>query len=123
MIRSQLAEVDRERQAVGIQGDRGVYLEVASDPGFDLALKSLEHRRGKAENHVELVAVREQAERTLATVFVPEGKLRIFEGIRSADPVLHEFVTSVQARANESGDTSRLGGAGRGMAGEREDRS
>lgn len=83
-VRAQLAELDRERQAVGLQGDRGVYLEVASAPGFDLALKSLDRGdRSKLQRHIELVAVREQGNQTLATVFVPEGKLKVFEDLVS----------------------------------------
>jgi hypothetical protein len=79
-VRTQLAELARERTAVGIQGDHGVYLEVASDPGFELALESLDRRdRSNAQRNIELVAVREQAETMFATVFVPEGKLEVLE--------------------------------------------
>lgn len=79
-VRAQITLLDQQRQAVGIQGDRGVYLELASEPGFELALKSLDQReRGKKKRHIELVAVREQGQATLATVFVPEGRLSVFE--------------------------------------------
>jgi len=79
-VRAQLTLLNQQRQAVGIQGDRGVYLELVSEPGFELALKSLDRRdRGQKKRHIELVAVREQGHATLATVFVPEGKLNVFE--------------------------------------------
>lgn len=77
---AQLPALEQQRRAAGIQGDRGLFLEVASEPGFDLALKSLDrHDRTQAQRHIELVAVREQANTTLATVFVPEGRLNEFE--------------------------------------------
>ena len=60
-----------ERQAVANAGRNGVYLEFASEPGFDLVLKSLEARR----SGIRLLNVRtegpEGSENTRATVFVP----------------------------------------------------
>jgi len=48
---------------------------VESEPNFNLALESLDRRR----DNIELLAVRERGQSTLATVMVPEGKLAAFE--------------------------------------------
>lgn len=62
------------RQAVAHADRHGVYLEFASEPGFDLILKSLESRQAG----IRLLNVRtdgpEGEETTRATVFVPQDK-------------------------------------------------
>ena len=67
-------ESAQERQAVAHADRNGVYLEFASEPGFDLVLKSLEaHRSG-----IRLLNVRtegeDETEITRATVFVPHSR-------------------------------------------------
>ena len=67
-------ESAQERQAV-VHADRsGIYLEFISEPGFDLALKSLEARK----SGIRLLNVRTEGEgeteTTRATVFVPRSK-------------------------------------------------
>jgi len=63
-----------DRQAVAHSDRHGVYLEFSSEPGFDLALKSLEYRGA----NIKLLNIKNQGEedekRTLATVFVPHDK-------------------------------------------------
>lgn len=73
--RQSLDELRRRRRAVGITEDRGLHLELESDPGFDLMLKSLDRTR----DGIELVAVRERGDIMFATVFVAEGKLQNLE--------------------------------------------
>jgi hypothetical protein len=83
---------ERQAQAWAVPAKRGVHLELESEPGFELALKSLEDAR----QGIELVSVRESAvakgedkERlTLATVYVPAGKLEILE------KKIHEYATA-----------------------------
>lgn len=75
--RESLDDLRERRRAVGIAENRGVYLEFESDPGFELALGSLD--RENTRPPIELVAVREQGESMLATVFVPDGKLKVIE--------------------------------------------
>jgi hypothetical protein len=71
----------RERQAMRVEGTTpGIYVSFESLPGVELALESLDPRRGKL--HPELVSVREViVDGELveqATVFIPEGKLGYF---------------------------------------------
>src|SRR5512143_3176752 len=80
-LKRQLARVQAEidqRRALGVpQGvdePRGFYLEFQSPPGFLLKLESLEYLRGG----IELVATRQEDDRQLATVFVPQKRLSFF---------------------------------------------
>lgn len=63
--------LDQQRRALGVGTERGMCIEFESEPGFDLALQSLDRDRGK----IELVAVRQTTDRIFATVLVPEGGL------------------------------------------------
>jgi Subtilase family len=70
------------RDALGDASERasGIYLTFESFPGVDLALESMDPRRGDV--HPVLVAVRgddvDGVPRTLATIYVPDGKLGYF---------------------------------------------
>ena len=75
--RESLDDLRERRTAVGIAENLGLYLEFESDPSFELALKSLDRRETKPP--IELVAVRERGQAMVATVFVPEGKLKNLE--------------------------------------------
>jgi hypothetical protein len=70
-VRQSVSGLHRRREVAGIAGDHGLYLELESDPGFELMLKSLDRTR----DGLELVAVRLRSATMLATVFVGEGKL------------------------------------------------
>src|SRR5215470_13329160 len=63
-----------DRQAVAHADRQGVYLEFASEPGFDLYLKSLEARR----SGIRLLNVKTEGtgenEITRATVYIPQSK-------------------------------------------------
>jgi len=63
-----------DRQAVAHSERQGVYLEFNSEPGFDLALKSLESRQAR----IKLLNIKKEGpegeERIRATVFVPHEK-------------------------------------------------
>ena len=67
-----------ERRAVAQSSRNGVYLEFASEPGFDLVLKSLESRQAG----IKLLNVRidenDGVETTRATVFIPADKSAYF---------------------------------------------
>jgi hypothetical protein len=73
--RQDLKARDAHHDAVAVEARRGVYLEFASAPGFELALHSLEDKRAG----VELAATRTRANVTCATVYVPSGQLGYFE--------------------------------------------
>lgn len=72
-IRQQSLAVIEEQKAYGIDAKNGIYLQLESEPDFGLKFESLEAQSSK----IELLAVQELEGRTLATVFVPEGKLDI----------------------------------------------
>jgi hypothetical protein len=57
-----------------VEAPRGFYLEFESPPGFTLRLESLEY----AARGIELVAARRVDQKTLATVYVPQGKIAFF---------------------------------------------
>jgi hypothetical protein len=73
--RRELGSRDAGHDAVAVEARRGIYLEFASAPRFDIALRSLENRKAG----IELVATRSEAEVAYATVYVPNGRLGFFE--------------------------------------------
>ena len=88
-------DLQRARRAEGVR-EGGVYLEVFSDPGFELYLKGLDrHDRGKQQRHIELVSVREVDTAMAATVYVPDGKLGEFEKLIS------EYLTKESSKSGE----------------------
>ena len=78
----------REHATFSVEGaNRGVYLEHAAIPGFDLYLDGLTSRLGKdPRNHIQVAAVKDEnceesaepeqeASQQVATTFLPEGKI------------------------------------------------
>ena len=55
----------------------GIYLQFESEPGFELAAESL----SRENSGIELLSVSRLGNRSIATVFVPEGKLIRFEAL------------------------------------------
>jgi hypothetical protein len=76
-LEQEAQQLGLEQRAFGVDVGNGVFLEFESAPNFELPLQSLENKR----HRIELVAVREEDDKTFATVFVPEGKLSHFEKI------------------------------------------
>jgi len=72
-LRHEADQVIKEQKAYGIDAGNGIYVQFESDPEFELKFESLEVISSK----IELLAVRTVEDKTLATVFVPEGKLNI----------------------------------------------
>jgi hypothetical protein len=70
-----IGAIAADRAAAGVAADQGIVLEFESEPGFELALASLE----RAKHGIELLCVRERDPVMLATVLVPNGKLEVFE--------------------------------------------
>ena len=72
----QHADVARDvQQSAGLDDGLGIQIEFESFPGIELAFESLARDR----SGIELLNVRSTADRTWATVFVPDGKLVHFE--------------------------------------------
>lgn len=88
-------EVQRES---GMEYGLGLQVEFESFPDVQLAFESL------ARDHygIELLNVRHEESRTLATVFVPDGKLDHFEGL------IRDYLEVKRDRAGRLRDNSRL---------------
>jgi hypothetical protein len=65
------------QQEAGLQDGIGLQIEFKSQPRFELAFESL----SRENQGIELLNLRHGAETTFATVFVPDGKLKIFENL------------------------------------------
>jgi hypothetical protein len=72
-LRHESDQLIKEQKAYGIDAGNGIYVQFESDLEFDLKFESLEVIR----SGIELLAVQTVGDKTLATVFVPEGKLDI----------------------------------------------
>ena len=76
-LRPQVTVARDAQEAAGIEEEFGLQVEFESFPDIELAFESLA-REGSG---IELLNVRHEGERTLATVFIPDGKLHIFEDL------------------------------------------
>lgn len=72
-IREQATTAIEEQRAYGIDARNGIYIQFESAPDFDLKTESLEIWN----SDIELLSEHKVGNHTLATVFVPEGKLDI----------------------------------------------
>ena len=79
-LRSEAETAREAQQDAGMVDGLGLRLEFESFPDIQLAFESLARER----SGIELFNVRHEENRTLATVFVPDGKLVIFENLISA---------------------------------------
>ncbi|MCF6262970.1 MAG: S8 family peptidase [Xanthomonadales bacterium] len=73
-IQEKEADLISYQKAIGLDAGWGIYLAFESEPGFDLKFGSLEYQR----SGIELCAIKQIDGKTIATVFVPEGKLSFF---------------------------------------------
>ena len=76
-LRPQVTVARDAQEAAGLEEGFGLQVEFESFPDIELAFESLA-REGSG---VELLNARHEGERTLATVFVPDGKLHILENL------------------------------------------
>lgn len=70
----QETNIVQEQKAFGLDAGNGIYISFENEPGFDLKFESLEFQRGG----IELCSIKQIGEQTVATVFIPEGKLSYF---------------------------------------------
>lgn len=75
-----LAEAVEQQRQAGIDEGIGLQIEFESFPDVELAFESLARER----SGIELRNVRQDDEKTFATVFVPDGKLEVFEKLITA---------------------------------------
>lgn len=73
-IQQQESEIIQEQKAFGLDVSNGIYLAFESEQDFELKFESL----GFQPSGIELCTVKDIDNKTIATVFVPEGKLTHF---------------------------------------------
>jgi hypothetical protein len=73
-VEQALPRVVSEQRAFGLDGVNGIYLAFESQVGYELKFESLDFQ----PSGIELCSVKEEEGQTIATVFVPEGKLGYF---------------------------------------------
>jgi len=74
-VKEDLALAVAAQKAAGLEAGLGFSIEFESFPDIELAFESLARER----SGIELLNVRHAGKKTLATVFVPDGKLELFE--------------------------------------------
>ena len=99
-IRTEAEAARRAQQAVGIQEEGlGLQIEFESFSEVELAFESLARER----SGIELLNVRhEEGNRTLATVFVPDGKLDHFENL------IRDYLAEKRDSAGRARDNRKL---------------
>jgi hypothetical protein len=76
-LEAEAKALGEERDALGLDAQDGICIQFESAPGFELKLDSLE----RMQSGIELLSVQQEGEKTIAVVFVPEGKLKHFENL------------------------------------------
>lgn len=76
-LKAQSSQTVQAQHDAGLVSDFGIQIQFKSQPDIELAFESLSRDRHK----IELLNVRHEVGFTLATVFVPDGKLEVFEGL------------------------------------------
>jgi len=95
-VKADLAAAVEAQEAAGLTEGLGLPIEFESFPDIELAFESL----AREASGIELLNVRHTREKTLATVFIPEGKLDLFE--RMVTKYLEEARDSIgRARDNQ----------------------
>lgn len=74
-VAEEQARLVQDAAARNLESAIGLQVEFESFPGVELAVASL----ANAASHIELLNVRKDQDKVYATVFVPEGKLSVFE--------------------------------------------
>ena len=75
VVKGDLAVAVAAQEAAGLMDGLGLPIEFESFPDIELAFESL----AREASGIELLNVRHTRNKTLATVFVPDGKLELFE--------------------------------------------
>ncbi len=73
-IQKKESDIVSYQKSIGLDAGWGIYLAFESEPDFDLKFGSLEYQ----PSGIELCALKRIEGKTIATVFVPEGKLSFF---------------------------------------------
>lgn len=97
-LRPQMTAARDAQEAAGLEEGFGLQVEFESFPDIELAFESLARER----SGIELLNVRHEGERTLATVFVPDGKLEHFEKL------IGDYLEEKKDRAGRPRDNRKL---------------
>ena len=97
-LRTDAVSAREAQQAAGLEEGLGLQVEFESFPDIELAFESLARER----QGIELLNVRQEKDRTHATVFVPDGKLDHFEGL------IRDYLAERRNRAGHPRDNQRL---------------
>ena len=97
-LRTEAVSAREAQQAAGIEEGLGLQVEFESFPDIELAFESLARER----SGIELLNVRQEKNRTHATVFVPDGKLDHFGGL------IRDYLAEKRDRAGRPRDNQRL---------------
>ena len=92
------AAASEAQRAAGLEDGLGLQVEFASFPDIELAFESLARER----LGIELLNVRQEENRTHATVFVPDGRLDHFERL------IRDYLSGKQDRIGRPRDNRRL---------------
>lgn len=88
----------RAQEDAGLETGFGLQIEFESFPDIELAFESLADHRQK----IELLNFRHHGDTTMATVFIPEGKLAHFERL------ITDYINERRDRSGKPRDNSRL---------------
>ena len=97
-LRDEAATAREVQRAAGFEDGLGLQVEFESFPDIELAFERLARER----QGIELLNVRQEENRTHATVFVPDGKLDHFEGL------IRNYQAERRDRAGRPRDNQRL---------------
>ena len=98
-LKQQIQEINNiVREAPDSKRELGIQVEFRSFPGIELAFESLSRER----SGIELLNVRHQEDMTLATVFVPDGKLQHFE------KAIEDYLAEKRDKIGRARDNRRL---------------
>ena len=97
-LRTEAESAREAQQDAGLEDGLGLQVEFESFPDIELAFESL----ARENQGIELLNVRQEENRTHATVFVPDGKLDHFEGL------IRDYLAEKRDRAGRARDNQRL---------------
>lgn len=97
-LKSEMTTAREAQEHAGLDGGFGLQVEFESFPDIELAFESLARER----SGIELLNVRHEGQRTLATIFVPDGKLEHFEGL------IRDYLAEKRDQSGRARDHKRL---------------
>ncbi len=97
-LKQQFWTARQVQEDAGYEDSFGLQVEFESFPDIELAFESLARER----SGIELLNVRHEENRTYATVFVPDGKLAVFENL------IRDYLEDRRDSANRSRDHKNL---------------